>query len=429
MNPRWLDEDGDLDEDGELDDEDHEREYDDPYEGILLEELLRPLQSASELADHPTLSIPYKSKGLTQMAAEACEMLRREHARLWKAKRLLQRFRGDADWVPSQTFEADSDYRLLHTGEEFLGKLSVVPSILADQPMLGLDRPLPELVVADDARDQLEPSEPTSQANGVVVSDHEAMEGVEAQDMAEAMTNSVHTGQSNANGNGVHGGIREGALAPITNGDTRSASNATPPIDHAESIPNPAVANITDAEAGSETASQSNGTERHAMTTRARARSPAGPSDRTPSPTPSDSAAMPAMHPWFSAPAAALTDRDLGLPPQEAEETRKLLLLYVQKQEQIVRSLDALHGGLQKADRLRSFVYRSCKAEGHVVSDGKGNMVTEMSDGEDWYDTTDWALQPWELNDGKLEKGKDEVEDVEEERGRRPGRGRRVNRI
>lgn len=75
-------------------------------------------------------------------------------------------------------------------------------------------------------------------------------------------------------------------------------------------------------------------------------------------------------------------------------------------------------------------MYRSCKAEGHVVSDGKGNAVTEMSDGEDWYDPSDWNMQAWELTaDGKLEKGKDEVEDVEEERGRRPGRGRRVNRI
>jgi hypothetical protein len=52
-----------------------------------------------------------------------------------------------------------------------------------------------------------------------------------------------------------------------------------------------------------------------------------------------------------------------------------------------------------------------------------------MSDGEDWYDVEDWALQSWELKDGALEKGKDEVEDVEEERRGRPGRGRRVNRM
>ena len=129
------------------------------------------------------------------------------------------------------------------------------------------------------------------------------------------------------------------------------------------------------------------------------------------------------------APSTALSDRDLGLPVNEADDTRKLLLLYVQKQEQVVRSLDALYMGLQKTDRLRQYVYRSCQAEAHLVPDGKGNMVTEMSDGEDWYDISDWGLQPWELKDGQLEKGKDEVEDVEEEGRRRPGRGRRVNRI
>jgi hypothetical protein len=115
----------------------------------------------------------------------------------------------------------------------------------------------------------------------------------------------------------------------------------------------------------------------------------------------------------------------LGLPALEAEDTRKLLLLYVQKQEQICRSLEELCSGLQKADRLRMWVYRSAKAEGHVVYDGKGNAVTEMSDGEDWYDVKDWGMDEWEV----LEKGKDEVEDVEEERRGRAGRGRRVNRI
>lgn len=396
-----------------MDDEDHEREYDNPYEGIHLEELLRPIQSAAELADHPTMSIPYKSTGLTQMANEACEMLRRERARLWKAKRLLQRFRGDADWVPSHTFEADSDDMLLFHGEGRIGaNLSAVPSVLADQPMLGLEPPNNELDIADHSLDQLEPVKPDLQENGVTASEHEAMEGVEAHDMAAATpTEAVQS-------NGVHSEAQEGM--PTTNGDSHTEQPN-------ESLPNPTVASIAEGEAISETASQSNGTERHAMTTRARARSP---EERTPSPTPSDSASIPGPHPWYSAPDSSLIDRDLGLPPSEAEDTRKLLLLYVQKQEQIVRTMDDIHAGLERADRLRSFVYRSCKAEGHVVTDSKGNTVTDMSDGEDWYDVSDWNLSAWELTaEGKLEKGKDEVEDVEEERGRRPGRGRRVNRI
>ncbi|KAI4217886.1 MAG: hypothetical protein L6R40_008816 [Gallowayella cf. fulva] len=169
----------------------------------------------------------------------------------------------------------------------------------------------------------------------------------------------------------------------------------------------------------------------HSMTTRARARSPQTPP--SPSPTPSDSASIPTIHPWFLAPETSLPDRDLGLPVQEAEETRRLLLLYVQKQEHVVRQLQTLYNGLQRADRLRREVYRASKAEAHLKDDGKGNVVTEMSDGEDWYDVEDWGLGKGELKVQKdgllgLEKGKDEVEDAEEE-GRRGGRRRRVNRM
>lgn len=100
-------------------------------------------------------------------------------------------------------------------------------------------------------------------------------------------------------------------------------------------------------------------------------------------------------------------------------------MLYVQKQENIVRQLSTLYDGLQRADRLRWETYRACKAEGHMVPDGKGGVVTEMSDGEDWYDAEDWGLTARDLKDGKLEKGKDEVEDVAEEEGRRVGGRRR----
>ncbi|PPJ51654.1 hypothetical protein CBER1_08786 [Cercospora berteroae] len=413
-NPAYLDEDGDP---YSPTSSDHENERygeladDNPFGEVQLESLLRPLTSAAELANHPSLSIPYKSKGLTQMAEEACAMLRRERASLWKAKRLLQRFRGDADWVPSQTFEAESDNALL-TGED------VVPDMLADHQVFTL-----EPAAAAEAVDQMDPVKPFARANGDTENASETIEGVETHDMAADTTD--------ATGADAQREVSDQVPSQAANGDFPMTSDVLPAEmhDQTESIPNPTVANIADGEAASETASQSNGTERHAMTTRARARSPAGRSDRTSSPSPSKSASVPAIHPWFVAPASSLPDRDLGLPAQEAEETRKLLLLYVQKQEQVVRSLDTLHAGLQRADRLRSYVYRSCKAEGHVIHDGKGNAVTEMSDGEDWYDVTDWGLQSWELKDGKLEKGKDEVEDVEEERGRRPGRGRRVNRI
>ena len=81
---------------------------------MQLEHLLRPLTAAHELVDHPSLSTAFKSKALTQMADEAMEMLRRERESLWTAKRLLRRFRGEADWVPGETFETERDWALLH---------------------------------------------------------------------------------------------------------------------------------------------------------------------------------------------------------------------------------------------------------------------------------------------------------------------------
>lgn len=416
--------DEELDEDAEI-----EAEEDNPFGEVQLDNLLRPLNSAADLAEHPSLKLAYESKALTQMADEAAETLRRERASLYKAKRLLRRFRGDGDWVPCGLFETDHDEYLLLGGQHNVGLQSLqsaVPSTTMEQPPMDLDIPPPAKV-----EEHVDPTKEVP-AEGSKPED-EVMEGVERTDQAvpvvdekatengDEMQQDTAPAQETTDPSKSHEDSTE-----VTNGDnTEPAAAATDDIS-VDPPPNPTVADLADRDANSETASNSNATERHAMTTRARARSPA---ERTPSPSPSDSASVPDIHPWFIAPGSALTDRDLGLPPHEAEDTRKLLLLYVQKQEQICRSLEELCFGLQKADRLRNYVYRSAKAEGHVIHDGKGNAVTEMSDGEDWYDVEDWGLQAWQLKDGALEKGKDEVEDVEEERRGRPGRGRRVNRI
>lgn len=102
------------------------------------------------------------------------------------------------------------------------------------------------------------------------------------------------------------------------------------------------------------------------------------------------------IHPLFRLPPAARAERDLGLPEQEAEEVRRLLLLYVQKQEEICRGTRRLYEGLLRADRYRRTVWQWSKAEAH-----RG----EMSDGEDWYDKEEWGLTE------DLKKGEDEVEE------------------
>jgi hypothetical protein len=71
------------------------------------------------------------------------------------------------------------------------------------------------------------------------------------------------------------------------------------------------------------------------------------------------------IHPFFLAPRSARPDRDLALPDYEAEDLRRLLQLYVQKQEEVCRGTKKLYEGLLKADRYRKTVWQWSKAEAH----------------------------------------------------------------
>ena len=135
----------------------------------------------------------------------------------------------------------------------------------------------------------------------------------------------------------------------------------------------------------------------HRMTTRAQAQavSDSSGSSRTRTQSP-NSWIPPAIHPLYLMPEAARPDRDFGLPSSEAEETRRLLMAYVQKQEEVVRGVETLYEGLLRADRMRQTVFKWCKAEGHIG---------EMSDGEDWYDKEEWGLED------NLKKGHDDEEE------------------
>ena len=148
----------------------------------------------------------------------------------------------------------------------------------------------------------------------------------------------------------------------------------------------------------------------HRMTTRAQAQAVSDQTrfSHTRSPTP-DASNPPYIHPLFIVPQSALPDRDFSLPPNEAEETRRILMMWVQKQEEVVRGVERLYEGLLKADRMRKTVYKWCKAEGHVG---------EMSDGEDWYDKEEWGLDE-DLKKGQLEEEDDTVVQGKKTRGRR----------
>ena len=150
----------------------------------------------------------------------------------------------------------------------------------------------------------------------------------------------------------------------------------------------------------------------HRMRTRAQAQAVSENMAPYRTPSASDvSSELPTVHPLFLTPQGAYPDRDFGLPPEEAEATRRILMSYVQKQEEVCRGAEKLYDGFLRVERMKQDVDESCKHEAHIG---------EMSDGEDWYDKEKWGLTE------DLRKGRDE--DQEEEGGtqHKKTRGRRA---
>jgi len=147
------------------------------------------------------------------------------------------------------------------------------------------------------------------------------------------------------------------------------------------------------------------------MRTRAQAAATSEPAVSSHTASPEPPYIPPPIHPLFLIPAAAKPSTDYGLPPTEADETRRMLMIYVQKQEEVCRSADKLYQNLLKADRQRMTVLRWSKAEGHVG---------EMSDGEDWCDKEEWGL------DEDLRKGEGDEKEGDDGNVGKKTRGRRA---
>ena len=64
-------------------------------------DVLAPLAAPSDLANHPTLSKPFLSKQLTELASQSCSLLRKENQAMCSVKHLFLRFCGDHTWAPS----------------------------------------------------------------------------------------------------------------------------------------------------------------------------------------------------------------------------------------------------------------------------------------------------------------------------------------
>ncbi|KAK6344490.1 hypothetical protein TWF696_008125 [Orbilia brochopaga] len=335
----------------------------DPYAGIHLETLLAPAVEPKDIPNHPALSIPYKSRHLTDLCAQALDIISAEHKHLVTIKRLLTYFLGDDPWVTGDKMES-----------------TVIPKYIQEAQRMIDDRERSKAPAGGGSGTQA--TEPQTQST-LPDKDVEMVDSEKPGENAEKST------------------ARAPAKSPIP-----KMEHPSPP----DGFPETTGDSSTSAQTRSAGAAASN--------------PPAGPPE--PHSAPVTNTVIPATlpagvdpyeivnstDPWFYPPARDDEARNFGLPAQEAEEARQLLLLAVQKEEEFIRGLERVRAMLLKADRQRKQVWDWCRADG----------APELSDGEDYVD-----LEYWGLKEGDLIKGSAEEEEEEDPKGKRTARTSRRN--
>ncbi|AEO58903.1 hypothetical protein MYCTH_2306632 [Thermothelomyces thermophilus ATCC 42464] len=353
-------------------------------------EILAPLTSVTDLPSHPTFSRPFTSRALNELIEQGRSLMQKENKALWKAKPLLTKLVGDNTWAPCGLMTApdDRDALLFSDTVSFFNRpASRVPT--------GPSAP----GVNGSHKNTCTESAMRGTAQGAPAAGSTRQQDKEPGSEAAANEGTLSDGHTNANGDGNTGGgsgtaesaDRDGQVNGKTDHETEGKDG--PAAAGGSSGKPDAAAGVADVEmaeapgAGREGPTLPSGLPPPKVQTAPSPVLPAEPLDEL------------FIHPLFKLPPAARQDRDLGLPEQEAEEVRRLLLLYVQKQEEICRNTKRLYEGLLKADRLRRTVWQWAKAEAHCGPN------RDMSDGEDWYDKEEWGLTE------DLKKGEDEVEE------------------
>ncbi|KAJ5935879.1 hypothetical protein N7454_005177 [Penicillium verhagenii] len=439
-NPIRYDSEGD-----ELDEEDEDSEADtaaaeeNPFSGIALETLLCPLKHPSELPSHPSLSQAYTSQALEQMAAAVEEKLRQEKALLWRARNLHRNFLGDAGWMPCGAVETPEDRYIFEprtegeharaaTGQQ---KPSRPETSSANGDTNGAPGTLSTAFMEAHHTQSGPGSETRTVENDAEMADYPAGFGeptasIETREPnkalkseeADATVNDLPPHPKSADelalGNGAHFGQSGGfgandkAEEMDTSGDGEKADT------RGTNVELNGIHDETEHDAEMHDGSSPEPPRR--MTTRAQANA-ANPQDEDQSLSSDITSTFLTPHPLFLIPENVRPDANFGLPATEAEETRRLLWSYIQKQEETVRGFERMLDSLFRACHMKADVLEWCKAEGHVG---------EMSDGEDWYDREKWGLAEGE----DLKKGtdEDEVETVDDSRTTtaKRGRGRRA---
>ncbi|KAI0816164.1 RXT2-like protein [Xylaria sp. FL0064] len=393
-NPPLIDDEGyevDSDDDEEhiLDAMHNAAEFN-PYANIRLENVLAPLTAVTDLPTHQTLSRPYTSKTLTELTKQACSIMHKENAALWKIKHLQTKLVGDHNWVPCEMMVGLNDIELFD--DDYI------------DPTQGSLKPNSSMLMLEHAQKE-DKINGYSSANGdgQVPKLHEPrheMNNPEKADVAMAdasllpqetttdqdsksseKQNSDQTPQwSNRAQDGNHLTAEEANIQQQPNGQTL--------------VPGEAHSSDVLATNGPKT----NGSTASVAHTNETTRKTANEMSRPVSVISDSNNDLP-IHPMFLPPRSARPDRDLGIPESEAEDMRRVFQLFVQKQEEVCRGVKRLYEGLLRAERMRKTVLQWSKYEGHVGPN------RDMSDGEDWYDKEEWGFEE------DLKKGQDEEED------------------
>ncbi|KAL9098460.1 MAG: hypothetical protein Q9163_005882 [Psora crenata] len=453
-NPKRYDEDGDeLATDDEDEEADARAAEENPYAGIRLEKLLMPLTSAAALPEHPSMSVPYLSTTLGDMAQHACEVVQRERKTLCNARKMLMKLRGDPTWIPCGMMEAGYDDEIFDTSKVYDMIISSAPTDgvnvgeyttsndVSGNPNRANHFSRTEHAIMDvlaprndneDLGDVLFPrgnSPIQERAPNSLIEDAKEIRTENPSDINATLKRSmrpeetIHSDDRHERGDADmiinttavpdqalnmqvcgHEPSHRVFLEPEVDAGAvlRSVKNEQADNDHAQDADE--IDKKPDIEV--EDANQASQSPPRRIT---RAQAQADKATATTHSGPPDDWVPPPLHPLFLIPPAAKPDPDFGLPHAEAEETRRMLAAYVQKQEEVCRGAEKLYEGLLLANRQKTTVFRWCKAEGHVG---------EMSDGEDWYDKEEWGLEE-DLRKGHMEEEEDTVVQGKKTRGRR----------
>ena len=355
---------------------------------LTTSDVLAPLTATTDLPTHPTLSKPFTSSTLTTLVAHSNEMLRKENMSLWQVRHLWTALCGDHMWAPCDKMMGPNNVELftedwvarqlmnLKTSASNEGSASgsVINGHNNGQNGEHTSSTKQAPTTTEDADVSMADAETTKSADGNTADSEALADDVDKKDLSSAPENKDP---------------EEVKRKPLPNG---KAAKSTDTKDVVMSSPQATQLNGHSANEvqvpGATTDGDSSGP-------------PANPLDAF-------------IHPLFEMPAGSRPDRDFGIPEQEAEDVRRLLSLFIQKQEEVCRGVKKLYSGLNKAERLRKSVLHWSKAEAHCGAN------RDMSDGEDWYDKEEWGLPD------DLKKGQDDEEEDTTTAGKKT-RNRRQN--